>query len=89
MRHLRKIKCSLDKKASVYLFFFKKPQISQFLLELYYFIYFRIRVESFNKAFAQLRNFLPTFPKQKKLSKIEILRISIAYIHYLDFLLQL
>uniref|UniRef100_A0A0N4ZVI6 BHLH domain-containing protein n=1 Tax=Parastrongyloides trichosuri TaxID=131310 RepID=A0A0N4ZVI6_PARTI len=49
----------------------------------------RIRVESFNNAFAKLRTLLPTLPVNKKLSKIEILRISIAYINYLDNLLTL
>uniref|UniRef100_A0A7E4ZTL7 BHLH domain-containing protein n=1 Tax=Panagrellus redivivus TaxID=6233 RepID=A0A7E4ZTL7_PANRE len=49
----------------------------------------RIRVESFNKAFAQLRSLLPTTPADKKLSKIEILRVSISYIQYLNELLSL
>ncbi|CAI5456050.1 unnamed protein product [Caenorhabditis angaria] len=47
----------------------------------------RIRVESFNMAFSQLRALLPTLPVEKKLSKIEILRFSIAYISFLDNLL--
>uniref|UniRef100_A0AC35F1V6 BHLH domain-containing protein n=1 Tax=Panagrolaimus sp. PS1159 TaxID=55785 RepID=A0AC35F1V6_9BILA len=49
----------------------------------------RIRVESFNKAFGELRALLPTTPNDKKLSKIEILRVSIAYIRYLNDLLLL
>uniref|UniRef100_A0A1I7YZY6 BHLH domain-containing protein n=1 Tax=Steinernema glaseri TaxID=37863 RepID=A0A1I7YZY6_9BILA len=49
----------------------------------------RIRVESFNHAFAELRSLLPTLPTDKKLSKIEILRMSIAYISFLDELLAL
>uniref|UniRef100_A0A8R1TWJ5 BHLH domain-containing protein n=1 Tax=Onchocerca volvulus TaxID=6282 RepID=A0A8R1TWJ5_ONCVO len=48
----------------------------------------RIRVESFNSAFAKLRALLPTLPLNKKLSKIEILRLSIAYISYLNNLLH-
>ncbi|KAI1719650.1 helix-loop-helix DNA-binding domain-containing protein [Ditylenchus destructor] len=44
----------------------------------------RIRVESFNRAFEQLRSYLPTFPVDRKLSKIEILRYTIAYISYLN-----
>ncbi|EFO25830.1 helix-loop-helix protein 1 [Loa loa] len=48
----------------------------------------RIRVESFNSAFAKLRALLPTLPLNKKLSKIEILRLSISYISYLDDLLH-
>lgn len=50
---------------------------------------YSVRVESFNSAFAQLRVLLPTLPPDKKLSKIEILRLSIAYIAYLDNLLSL
>ncbi|RCN39166.1 Helix-loop-helix DNA-binding domain protein [Ancylostoma caninum] len=48
----------------------------------------RIRVESFNMAFAQLRSLLPTLPVEKKLSKIEILRLSISYISFLHKLLS-
>ncbi|VDO55831.1 unnamed protein product [Haemonchus placei] len=48
----------------------------------------RIRVESFNMAFTQLRSLLPTLPVEKKLSKIEILRLSISYITFLDKLLS-
>jgi hypothetical protein len=51
---------------------------------------FRLRVESFNAAFAKLRTLLiPICPVEKKLSKIEILRNCIAYINYLDYLLSL
>ncbi|KAI6213725.1 BHLH domain-containing protein [Aphelenchoides besseyi] len=49
----------------------------------------RLRVESFNLAFAKLRALLPTCPRDKKLSKIEILRLSIAYIYHLNYLLLL
>ncbi|VDO79101.1 unnamed protein product, partial [Heligmosomoides polygyrus] len=48
----------------------------------------RIRVESFNLAFARLRSLLPTLPVEKKLSKIEILRLSISYISFLNKLLS-
>ncbi|NWH78634.1 HEN1 protein, partial [Piaya cayana] len=44
----------------------------------------RIRVEAFNMAFAELRKLLPTLPPDKKLSKIEILRLAICYISYLN-----
>uniref|UniRef100_A0A0N5A8S9 BHLH domain-containing protein n=1 Tax=Syphacia muris TaxID=451379 RepID=A0A0N5A8S9_9BILA len=47
----------------------------------------RIRVESFKTAFAKLRALLPTLPTNKKLFKIEILRLSILYISYLEKLL--
>ncbi|XP_055993814.1 helix-loop-helix protein 1 [Sorex fumeus] len=48
----------------------------------------RIRVEAFNLAFAELRKLLPTLPPDKKLSKIEILRLAICYISYLNHVLD-
>ncbi|CAG9788059.1 unnamed protein product [Diatraea saccharalis] len=48
----------------------------------------RIRVEAFNAAFAALRRLLPTLPPDKKLSKIEILRLAICYIAYLNHVLD-
>ncbi|XP_040004953.1 helix-loop-helix protein 2-like [Xiphias gladius] len=48
----------------------------------------RIRVVAFNVAFAELRKLLPTIPPDKKLSKIEILRLAICYISYLDHVLD-
>ncbi|KAK4307892.1 hypothetical protein Pmani_020370 [Petrolisthes manimaculis] len=48
----------------------------------------RMRVEAFNVAFAQLRKLLPTLPPDKKLSKIEILRLAICYIAYLNHVLD-
>ncbi|KAL0963634.1 hypothetical protein UPYG_G00308870 [Umbra pygmaea] len=48
----------------------------------------RIRVEAFNIAFAELRKLLPTLPPDKKLSKIEILRLAICYISYLNHVLD-
>ena len=47
-----------------------------------------MRVEAFNSAFGGLRQLLPTLPPDKKLSKIEILRLAICYIKYLDNVLQ-
>ncbi|XP_073407158.1 helix-loop-helix protein 2 [Dendrobates tinctorius] len=49
----------------------------------------RIRVEAFNVAFAELRRLLPTLPPDKKLSKIEILRLAICYISYLNHVLDI
>jgi len=49
----------------------------------------RIRVEAFNVAFGDLRRLLPTLPPDKKLSKIEILRLAICYISYLNHVLQM
>lgn len=43
----------------------------------------RMRVEAFNVAFTSLRSHLPTTPPDKKMSKIEILRMAICYISYL------
>uniref|UniRef100_UPI0037E7648D helix-loop-helix protein 2-like n=1 Tax=Semicossyphus pulcher TaxID=241346 RepID=UPI0037E7648D len=48
----------------------------------------RIRVVAFNVAFAELRRLLPTLPPDKKLSKIEILRLAICYISYLKHVLD-
>nr|XP_020441503.1 helix-loop-helix protein 2-like [Monopterus albus] len=48
----------------------------------------RIRVVAFNVAFAELRKLLPTLPPDKKLSKIEILRLAIRYISYLNHVLD-
>ena len=48
----------------------------------------RLRVEAFNSAFQTLRQLLPTLPPDKKLSKIEILRLAICYITYLNNVLQ-
>lgn len=49
----------------------------------------RIRVESFNRAFAALRALLPVIPPDKKLSKIEILRMAACYIGYLNHILNI
>jgi len=49
----------------------------------------RVRVEAFNVAFADLRHLLPTLPPDKKLSKIEILRLAICYISFLNHVLEL
>ncbi|KAK4029011.1 putative Helix-loop-helix protein 1 [Daphnia magna] len=48
----------------------------------------RVRVEAFNSAFTDLRKLLPTLPPDKKLSKIEILRLAICYIGYLNHVLD-
>ncbi|XP_034741335.1 helix-loop-helix protein 2-like [Etheostoma cragini] len=48
----------------------------------------RVRVVSFNLAFVELRKLLPTLPPDKKLSKIEILRLAICYISYLNHVLD-
>ena len=48
----------------------------------------RVRVEAFNSAFGELRSLLPTLPPDKRLSKIEILRLAICYIAYLNHVLE-
>ena len=39
-------------------------------------------------AFLELRKILPTYPPDKKLSKVDILRRSIKYIRFLDSVLK-
>ncbi|VEL11629.1 unnamed protein product [Protopolystoma xenopodis] len=47
----------------------------------------RQRQHSVNQAFADLRALLPTHPPEKKLSKHEILRLAIKYVHVLEAVL--
>ena len=44
----------------------------------------RDRTESVNYAFALLRSLLPTEPPDRKLSKIETLRLAVSYIKHLN-----
>jgi hypothetical protein len=48
----------------------------------------RRRMQSINEAFEGLRTYLPTLPYEKKLSKVDTLRLSIAYINFLTDLLN-
>ncbi|OQV17629.1 hypothetical protein BV898_08253 [Hypsibius exemplaris] len=48
----------------------------------------RARIEAFNHGFGELRKLLPVLPPDKKLSKIEILRLAICYIAYLTHVLE-
>ena len=48
----------------------------------------RWRQQNVNMAFFELRKLLPTYPADKKLSKVDILRSSIRYIRFLDSVLQ-
>lgn len=43
----------------------------------------RVRTENVNAGFDKLRKLIPTEPKNRKLSKIEILRLSTSYIKHL------
>ena len=43
----------------------------------------RKRMCSINSAFEELRNHIPTFPYEKRLSKIDTLRLAIAYLAFL------
>ncbi|XP_068581378.1 T-cell acute lymphocytic leukemia protein 1-like [Cebidichthys violaceus] len=44
----------------------------------------RWRQQNVNGAFAELRSLVPTHPPDRKLSKNEILRLALRYIHFLD-----
>ncbi|KFD65484.1 hypothetical protein M514_01461 [Trichuris suis] len=48
----------------------------------------RLRVESFNRAFQELRTLLPVLPPDKKMTKVQILRLAASYITYLNCLLN-
>lgn len=48
----------------------------------------RWRQQNVNMAFSELRKLLPTYPPDKKLSKVDILRSSIRYIRFLDSVLK-
>lgn len=43
----------------------------------------RVRTENVNAGFEHLRQLIPTDPKDRKLSKIEILRLATSYISHL------
>ena len=43
----------------------------------------RDRTQSVNSAFSSLRELIPTEPLDRKLSKIETLRLATSYIHHL------
>ncbi|XP_035503716.2 T-cell acute lymphocytic leukemia protein 2-like [Scophthalmus maximus] len=47
----------------------------------------RCRQQNVNGAFADLRQLVPTHPPDRKLSKNEVLRLALRYIHFLDGLL--
>ncbi|VDK67363.1 unnamed protein product [Onchocerca ochengi] len=48
----------------------------------------RRRMCSINVAFMKLRRYIPTFPYEKRLSKIDTLNLAIAYISLLENLLK-
>ncbi|XP_058494834.1 T-cell acute lymphocytic leukemia protein 1 homolog [Solea solea] len=48
----------------------------------------RWRQQNVNGAFTELRRLLPTHPPDRKLSKNDILRRALRYIHFLDRLLD-
>ena len=47
----------------------------------------RRRMKSINEAFERLQLHIPTLPYEKKLSKVETLRLAISYIKFLDQIL--
>lgn len=59
---------------------------SNFLFRLVYFLF--AICSSINSAFDELRVHVPTFPYEKRLSKIDTLRLAIAYISLLREVLQ-
>uniref|UniRef100_A0A5K4FB12 BHLH domain-containing protein n=2 Tax=Schistosoma mansoni TaxID=6183 RepID=A0A5K4FB12_SCHMA len=48
----------------------------------------RRRMQSINKAFEGLRSHIPTLPYEKRLSKVDTLRLAIGYIHFLQEIIQ-
>ncbi|CAF0759620.1 unnamed protein product [Didymodactylos carnosus] len=48
----------------------------------------RRRISVLNSAFSELRTRIPKFPYEKRLSKIDTLRLAIAYIDFLQGLIQ-
>ncbi|XP_042327945.1 pancreas transcription factor 1 subunit alpha [Sceloporus undulatus] len=48
----------------------------------------RRRMQSINEAFEGLRSHIPTLPYEKRLSKVDTLRLAIGYIHFLGQLLH-
>lgn len=48
----------------------------------------RTRQDNVNIAFGQLRDILPTYPHDKKLSKCQILRLAVRYITLLNKVLE-
>ncbi|KAH8876864.1 Pancreas transcription factor 1 subunit alpha [Schistosoma japonicum] len=48
----------------------------------------RRRMQSINKAFEGLRSHIPTLPYEKRLSKVDTLRLAIGYIHFLQEIVQ-
>lgn len=48
----------------------------------------RTRLVSINEAFEILRNHIPTFPYERRLSKIDTLHLAIAYINLLESILD-
>ena len=53
-----------------------------------YIIFFKSSASSINAAFDELRQHVPTFPYEKRLSKIDTLRLAIAYIALLREILD-
>lgn len=43
----------------------------------------RRRMQNINEAFEGLRSHIPTLPYEKKLSKVDTLKLAISYIHFL------
>uniref|UniRef100_A0A673CI12 BHLH domain-containing protein n=1 Tax=Sphaeramia orbicularis TaxID=375764 RepID=A0A673CI12_9TELE len=48
----------------------------------------RWRQQNVNVAFAELRRLVPAHPPDRKLSKNQVLRLAVRYIHFLDQVLR-
>lgn len=48
----------------------------------------RRRMQSINEAFEGLRAHIPTLPYEKRLSKVDTLKLAISYIHFLGEMLK-
>jgi hypothetical protein len=46
------------------------------------------RISSINRIFEKLRILIPTFPYERRLSKIDTLHLTISYIHFLETILK-
>lgn len=58
------------------------------MFEYHFFLFTFDFVRSINSAFDELRVHVPTFPYEKRLSKIDTLRLAIAYIALLREVLE-
>jgi len=58
------------------------------IAHLFYILFLLISQPSVNSAYEALRNLIPTEPMNRKLSKIEIIRLASSYITHLSSTLE-